>query len=118
MKKYLLALCALLIIGCDEQETVRQPFKTTYADIQKNFSENVPAANLLYKNKYVELTDTVNSVKGGGTVILVTDAMEPYMVGIESGSRKALASLKPGDTLTIRCAEIDAAMIGSCAVVR
>ena len=117
MKKHLTLLCLILLSGCDQQAADRQTIKTTYAEIQKNFSANSQAANQLYENKSVELTDTVNSVKGAGTVILVDNSMVPYMVSMAAASRHSLSTLKPGDTLTVRCNVIDAVLLSACSVV-
>jgi hypothetical protein len=112
--KYLNPLIALVILTACTEEHPTELLKTTHLDIVRRFSENGTAAELFFQNKSVELTDTINSIPGGGTVVLVDKSMQPYTVNIYSDSYELLAKKKPGDELTVRCHYIDSTLISQC----
>lgn len=114
MKKTLVFIIFAVLAGCSEEE--RHIVKTTHAEIEQKFSENGAAANLFYKDKTIELTDTVNSVQSGGNVVLVDDKIQPYIVNVNADSYPKLAKLKAGDKLTVRCNFVDYELISWCDV--
>lgn len=115
LKKLILPFSILVLSGCGDEPEI-PVLKTTHSEIEKRFSENGTAAESFYKGKSVQITDTVNSVMPGGNVVLVDDAMQPYTVNVNQDSYSALAKLKAGDKLTVRCGYVDSGMISWCDV--
>lgn len=120
MKKIIVVVAMFGLSACDSgtpSPSAPPPIKTSYSEIQSKFAENGESAARLYSAQPVELTDTVNSIREGGLVLLVNDHMEAYGVLVSGDSRSALASIKPGDRITVACSHVDSISISQCQVV-
>ncbi|MBA4707505.1 OB-fold protein [Aquitalea aquatica] len=91
--------------------------KTSHSDISHRFTENATEASLFYKGKRIQVTDTVNSIQAAGAMVMVNDAMDPYIVSTWGKSVDRAATIKAGDKVTVQCSYVDAAMMSQCDIV-
>lgn len=112
---FVLAAC-ILVSACSEDPLPL--IKSSHADIVARFDSNATAAEQYFKDKRVQVTDTVNSIQGGGTILLVDDKLDPYIVSTSSDSADKVAKMHPGDKVTVECYYVDKTTLSTCDVVQ
>ena len=74
-------------------------------------------AEKYYKDKNVIISGDVNMIYDFGTVILVSDDMQPFSVNFSSSSRESLAAIKKGQSITVICGTVDSLQIANCSLM-
>lgn len=112
---YALACVTVLMVSCSD--TPAPIIKTSRPEISRRFMENSTEASQFYKDKEVQVTDTVNSIQTGGSLVMAGENSQPYIVSTWGDSVDKVSHIRPGDKITIQCSYVDAAMMSQCEIL-